>query len=91
MERRETIIEEESWIGPEIFDPELLDFPVEDIFVLLTNKKNFKKQFVISVHYPVSMESFIKQIKRSGVEIPVYPKTVCCIKAMEIKRFKTEK
>ena len=41
--RRETIIEDESWIGPEIFDPELLDFPVEDIFVLLTNKELHKK------------------------------------------------
>lgn len=55
--RRETIIEDESWIGPEIFDPELLDFPVEDIFVLLTNKELHKKQFVISVRYPVCTES----------------------------------
>ena len=74
--RRETIIEDESWIGPEIFDPELLDFPVEDIFVLLTNKELHKKTVRHLRSLPCMHGIIIKQIKRSGVEIPVYPKTV---------------
>ena len=74
--RRETIIEDESWIGPEIFDPELMDFPVEDIFVLLTNKELHKKTVRHLRSLPCMHGIIIKQIKRSGVEIPVYPKTV---------------
>ena len=36
--RREYIIEDESWIGPEVNDAELLDFPAEQIPVMITRK-----------------------------------------------------
>ena len=38
--RRETVIQDESWVGEEINDPELLTFPVESIMVLLTKKNS---------------------------------------------------
>ena len=38
--RRETVIQDESWVGEEINDPELLTFPVESIMVLLTKKQH---------------------------------------------------
>lgn len=36
--RREYVIEDESWIGQEIDDPELLSFPVEKLDVMVTHK-----------------------------------------------------
>lgn len=36
--RRQFIIGDESWIGPEVSDPELLDFPVMKVAILLSKK-----------------------------------------------------
>lgn len=36
--RREFVIEEETWVGPEVTDDQLLDFPVESIPVMVTKK-----------------------------------------------------
>lgn len=74
--RREFIVGDESWIGPEVVDADLLNFPVEQIPVMVTKKTvagmtvdQFRSQKYM---YGVS----IKSIDRSGVEIPVFAKTV---------------
>ena len=36
--RREYIIGEESWIGPEVQDAQLLDFPAEKLPITITRK-----------------------------------------------------
>ncbi|MDE7125133.1 MAG: aspartate-alanine antiporter, partial [Muribaculaceae bacterium] len=36
--RRESIIEDESWVGPEVSDAGLLDFPAEQLPVMVTKK-----------------------------------------------------
>lgn len=69
--RREYIIGDESWIGPELADAELLDFPAENLDITVASKKLDgvtvddlrKKPFM----YGVS----IKSITRSGVAVPV--------------------
>ena len=71
--RRETVIQDESWVGEEINDPELLTFPVESIMVLLT-KKTACGMTVEELRRQKFMHGIlIKSIKRSGVEIPVLP------------------
>ena len=71
--RRETVIQDESWVGEEINDPELLTFPVESIMVLLT-KKTACGMTVVELRRQKFMHGIlIKSIKRSGVEIPVLP------------------
>ena len=71
--RRETVIQDESWVVEEINDPELLTFPVESIMVLLT-KKTACGMTVEELRRQKFMHGIlIKSIKRSGVEIPVLP------------------
>lgn len=71
--RRETVIQDESWIGEEVNDPELLTFPVESIMVLLT-KRTACGMTVEELRRQKFMHGIlIKSIKRSGVEIPVLP------------------
>lgn len=70
--RREFIIGDESWIGAEINDPDLLNFPAERIPVILT-KKGVGSSITVDqlrarkVMYGIT----IKKIVRSGVEVPV--------------------
>ncbi|MDE7159785.1 MAG: aspartate-alanine antiporter [Muribaculaceae bacterium] len=73
--RREFIIEDESWIGPEISDAALLAFPVEEIPVMVASKNfigttvgDFRKS---AQYHGVVIES----IKRGGTEIPVLAAT----------------
>lgn len=76
--RREYVIQDESWIGPEVADNELLSFPVEELQVMLTKKtadgltvdQLRGKQFMYGI--------MIKGIKRSGVDIPVLAQTELC-------------
>ena len=69
--RREYVIEDESWIGPEIADNELLSFPMEQVRVMLT------KKVVDGITVDqLRMKSFmtgviVKSISRGGIEIPV--------------------
>jgi putative transport protein len=74
--RREFIIGDESWIGPEVNDSELLNFPAEQLNVLLTKKGIGKSKTVdeiraMKIMYGVS----IKKIQRGNVEIPVLAQT----------------
>lgn len=69
--RREFIIGDESWIGPEVVDAELVDFMAEELDITVASKKidgmtvdELRKQKFM---YGVS----IKSISRGGVNVPV--------------------
>lgn len=74
--RREFIIGDEQWIGPEVNDAELLNFPAEQIDVMakkkliggLTVDELRRRKFMYGIT--------IKAINRGGVNIPVFAKTV---------------
>lgn len=69
--RREMVIEDESWIGEEVSDPELLTFPVEDVYVLIS-KKGIDGKRLDSIRSKKYMHGVtIKKITRAGMEIPV--------------------
>ena len=69
--RREFIIGDESWIGPEVLDTELVDFMAEDLDITVASKKvdgmtidDLRRQkFMFGVS--------IKSISRGGVSVPV--------------------
>lgn len=73
--RREYIIEDESWIGPEVNDAELLDFPAEQIPVMITRKTvaGLTVDELRSQTYMYGVS--IKSLDRGGVAIPVLAKT----------------
>lgn len=74
--RKEFLLGEESFLGKEVNDTELLDFPVEKLSVLLTSKEIAghtladlrKKDFMHGV--------VVRSIQRLGIEIPVVQGTV---------------
>ncbi len=73
--RREFIVGDEQWIGPEVFDEQLLSFPAEQLDVLITKRAGGKTVDWLRAQkfmYGIS----IKSIKRGGVAIPVLAQTV---------------
>lgn len=74
--RREFVIGEEDWIGPEVLDIQLLDFPAEVLPVMIT-RKTFAGETVHTIRDQKCMHGVsIRQIKRAGIEIPVLSQTV---------------
>ena len=69
--RREEVIGDESWIGTEVNDNELLTFPAKDIFVMLTHKNKNYKQVELLRREKFMHGVMIKSITRAGVELPV--------------------
>lgn len=69
--RREFIIGDEQWVGPEVMDAELLDFPAEQLQVTVAKKsiagKTVDELRAMKFMYGVS----IKSITRGGVALPV--------------------
>lgn len=73
--RREFVIRDESWVGPEVADAELLTFPVEKIDVYVT-KKGANGMTVDQLRAMKEMYGVvIASIRRSGVQIPVFAQT----------------
>ena len=69
--RREYIIGEESWIGPEVQDAQLLDFPAEKLPVTIT-RKTVAGKTVAAIRREKFMHGVsIRSIKRAGISIPV--------------------
>lgn len=73
--RREFIIEDESWIGPEISDPVLLSFPVEEIPVMVSSKHVVGTTVADFRRSKQCHGVVIGSIKRGGVAIPVLADT----------------
>lgn len=69
--RREFIIEDESWVGPEISDASLLSFPVERIPVMVASKAVSSMTVGDLRQSPQAKGVIIDSIKRGNVEIPV--------------------
>lgn len=73
--RREYVIQDESWIGTEVDDAQLLTFNAEKINVVLA-KKAWDNQTVDYLRSQKFMYGImITGITRSGVQIPVLPQT----------------
>lgn len=74
--RREYVIEDETWIGQEISDPKLLNFPVENLFVLV-NSKGANNKTIEQIRMEKYMHGvMIKHIIRAGIEMPVMKQTM---------------
>lgn len=79
--RLEYAIGEEQWIGSEINDDALLEFPVMVLPVLVTGKRRGHPCFAGSKVSELRSQPFmhgvsIQKIRRTGVSIPVYPATI---------------
>lgn len=70
--RREAIVGDESWIGTEVTDAELLNFPATQVDVTLTKKGVGSRGMTVEDlrRQPIMRGIVIKTIKRAGVEIP---------------------
>lgn len=74
--RREFIIGEEDWLGPEVLDAQLLDFPAEILPVMVT-RRTFAGETVSSIRAQKFMHGVsIRNIKRAGIRIPILAQTV---------------
>ena len=74
--RREFVIGEEDWIGPEVIDAQLLDFPAETLPVMVTHR-TFAGETVSKIRAQKFMHGVsIRNIKRAGINVPVLPKTI---------------
>lgn len=69
--RREFVIGEENWIGEEVNDVELLDFPAETLPVLVVRKEYVGQKVGQLRQNPLLHGVSIKRIRRAGVNIPV--------------------
>ncbi len=73
--RREYIVGDEQWIGPEVNDSALLNFPAEQLDVMIA-KKTVAGMTIDEVRSQKWMYGIsIKKIVRGSVEIPVFAKT----------------
>lgn len=73
--RREFIIEDETWIGHEISDAQLMSFPIERIPVMVASKYVAGMTVEEFRTSPKTYGVMIGTIKRGGVEIPVLAQT----------------
>ena len=76
--RRETIVLDESWIGPEVADNDLLSFPVEELQVMLTAKTADGQTVNQLLGRSFMRGVMIKEITRGGVALPVLAQTELC-------------
>lgn len=75
--RREYIVQDESWIGPEVNDGKLLDFPAEQLNVLLTKKAVGNGVTVDELRNRKEMYGVtIKSITRADTPLPVLAQTM---------------
>ena len=74
--RREFAIEEEDWIGEEVIDPQLLDFPVEVLPVMIHKKPYANRKLEFIRKQPFMHGVSVRRIKRAGIDIPVFAQTM---------------
>lgn len=73
--RRESIIGDETWIGPEVIDSELLSFPVESLSVVVS-RKDLDGMTIDQLRAKKFMYGIsIKSLGRGNVEIPILAQT----------------
>lgn len=69
--RREFVIEEETWIGREIVDDELVNFTVETLAVVVARRESTKSSIGDLLRAEFMHGVMIRSITRTGVKIPV--------------------
>lgn len=74
--RRKFAIGEEDWIGEEVIDPQLLDFPVEVLPVMIHKKPYANRKLEFIRKQPFMHGVSVRRIKRAGIDIPVFAQTV---------------
>ena len=74
--RREFAIGEEDWIGEEVIDHQLLDFPVEVLPVMIHKKPYANRKLEFIRKQPFMHGVSVRRIKRAGIDIPVFAQTV---------------
>ena len=74
--RREFAIGEEDWIGEEVIDPQLLDFPVEVLPVMIHKKPYANRKLEFIRKQPFMHGVSVRRIKRAGIDITVFAQTV---------------
>ena len=74
--RREFAIGEEDWIGEEVIDPQLLDFPVEVLPVMIHKKPYANQKLEFIRKQPFMHGVSVRRIKRVGIDIPVFAQTM---------------
>ena len=89
--RREFAIGEEDWIGEEVIDPQLLDFPVEVLPVMIHKKPYANRKLEFIRKQPFMHGVSVRRIKRAGIDIPVFAQTmVDSGDTLELVRLKKE-
>ena len=86
--RREFAIGEEDWIGEEVIDPQLLDFPVEVLPVMIHKKPYANRKLEFIRKQPFMHGVSVRRIKRAGIDIPVFAQTV--VDSLELVGLKKE-
>lgn len=74
--RREFAIGEEDWIGEEVIDPQLLDFPVKVLPVMIHKKPYANQKLEFIRKQPFMHGVSVRRIKRAGIDIPVFAQTM---------------
>jgi putative transport protein len=74
--RREMVLEFGPLLGPEVHDPELLDFPIEVAMVVVTNREITGRSFSELVSWPPARGVGVRKVTRGGLEIPISTETV---------------
>lgn len=75
LTRTELLIRRGTEIGPEIDDREMLDFPVEFLDVVITNRNLDGKTLAELATMEFARGVFLKKMTRSGVAMPFAPET----------------
>jgi len=73
--RQDVHVERGSAIGPEVDDKELLDFPVEALDVVITNKSFSGKTLAELAASEFARGVFLRKLMRAGQEMPFTPST----------------
>jgi putative transport protein len=74
--RRELVLEFGPRLGPEVDDPELLDFPIQVARVVVTNREITGRSFGELASWPAGRGVGVRVVLRGGQEIPISPATV---------------
>jgi putative transport protein len=74
--RREMVLEFGPRLGPEVDDPELLDFPIQIARVIVTNREITGRSFGELASWPAARGVGVRKVVRGAEEIPISPSTV---------------
>jgi putative transport protein len=74
--RRELVLDLGPRIGPELDDPDLLNFPIQVARVVVMNRDVVGRSFSDLASWPPSRGVGVRSVLRGGQEVPISPATV---------------